>query len=81
MNGWREVAVGAVALVLLGLYEIRGWRPPLIGAGVVGVLALTGAIDALQTITSGGAVTVLVITYRFLGVARGVYVLLAGRSS
>ena len=78
MHGWREVAVGAVALVMLGLYQMSGWRPPLIGAGVVGVLGLIGAIDALHSITSGGAVTVLGITYRFISAAWGVYLVLAG---
>jgi hypothetical protein len=78
MHGWREAAVGAIGLAMLGLYQMRGWRPTLLVAWVFAVLGLIGAIDALHDITSGGALTVFGITYRYLGAAWGIYLVVAG---
>jgi hypothetical protein len=78
MHGWREVAVGAIALVMLGLYHFRGWRTPLIVAGILGALGLIGAIEELHNITNGGAVTVFGVTYRYMTADWGLYLVLVG---
>lgn len=62
---------------MLGVYQLRGWRLPLIMAGVLGVLGLIGALDALHKITSGGAVTFFGVTYRYMDAAWGLYLVLA----
>jgi hypothetical protein len=78
MHGWREVGVGAVGLVMLGLHQLRGGRLPLIIAGVAGALGATLAITTLSKITSGGAVTVLGVQYRYVDAAWGLYLVLVG---
>jgi hypothetical protein len=78
MQGWREVAVGVIALVLLGIYQVRGWRVPVLLAAILGLLGVIGAIEALHGITSGGAITVFGITYRYLTAAWGIYLVLVG---
>jgi hypothetical protein len=78
MHGWREVGVGAVGLVMLGAYQLRGGRLPLILAGVAGALGATLAIAALSKIHSGGAVTVLGVQYRYLDAAWALYLVLIG---
>lgn len=78
LHGWREVAVGAIALVMLGIYQLRGWRGPLIVAGIVGALGLIGAIQSLNNITNGGAITVFGVTYRYMSAAWGLYLVLVG---
>jgi hypothetical protein len=78
MHGWREVGVGAVGLVMLGLHQLRGGRVPLIVAGVAGALGATLAITAWSKIISGGAVTVLGVEYRYMDAAWGLYLVLVG---
>jgi hypothetical protein len=78
MHGWREVGVGAVGLVTLGLHQLRGGRVPLLVAGVAGALGATLAITALTKISSGGAVTVLGVEYRYVDPAWGLYLVLVG---
>jgi hypothetical protein len=78
MHGWREVAVGVIALALLGVYQVRGWRVPMLFVAILGLLGVIGAIEDLHGITSGGAVTVFGITYRYLTAAWGIYLVLVG---
>lgn len=78
MGGWREVAVGAIALGLLGIYQARGWRLPVLVVAILAVLGVIGAIEDLNSIASGGALTVFGITYRYLNAAWGIYLVLAG---
>jgi hypothetical protein len=78
MDGWREVAVGAIALGLLGVYQVSGWRLPVLVVAILAVLGVIGAIEDLSSITSGGALTVFGITYRYLTAAWGIYLVLAG---
>jgi hypothetical protein len=78
MHGWREVGVGAFGLAMLGLHLLRGARLPLVMAGVAGALGATLAIAALNKISSGGAVTVLGVQYRYMDAAWGLYLVLAG---
>jgi hypothetical protein len=76
MHGWREVGVGAVGLVMLGLHQLRGGRLPLIVAGVAGALGATQAIATWSKIISGGAMTVLGVQYRYMDAAWGLYLVL-----
>jgi hypothetical protein len=78
MHGWREVAVGVIALVLLGVYQLCGWRTPAVVAAILGLLGVIGAIADLRSITSGGAITVFGITYRYLNASWGIYLVLTG---
>jgi hypothetical protein len=78
MHGWREVGVGAVGLVMLGLHRLRGARLPLIIAGVAGALGAWLAVATLSKIMSGGAVTVLGVEYRYVDAAWGLYLVLVG---
>jgi hypothetical protein len=78
MHGWREVGVGVVGLVALGLYQLRGGRLPLVVAAVAGILGAILAVSALDKIVSGGAVTVFGVEYRYMDVAWGLYLVLAG---
>jgi hypothetical protein len=78
MHGWREVGVGAVGLAMLGLHQVRGGRVALIVAGVAGALGAMLAITTLTKISSGGAVTVLGVEYRYVDAAWGLYLVLVG---
>jgi hypothetical protein len=78
LHGWREVAVGVVALILLWLYQWGGWLLAAVLAAVAAILGLVGAIDAINTVTNNGAVSLFGVTYRYLGVAWGLYLVLAG---
>jgi hypothetical protein len=78
MHGWREVGVGVFCLVMLGLHLLRGARLPLVMAGVAAALGAMLAIAALSKISSGGAVTVLGVQYRYMDAAWGLYLVLAG---
>jgi hypothetical protein len=78
MHGWREVAIGVAGLVMLGLHLVRGARLPLILAAAAGALGAAGAVSALAKISSGGAVTVLGMHYRYMNAAWGLYLVLAG---
>jgi hypothetical protein len=77
MHGWREVGVGAVGLVMLGLHQVRGGRLPLLTAGIGGALGATLAIVTMSKIISGGAVSVLGVQYRYVDAAWGLYLVLA----
>jgi hypothetical protein len=81
MHGWREVGVGVVGLVMLGLYQLRGARIPLIIAAIAGALGAALAITTLSKITSGGAITVLGVEYRYMDAAWGLYLVLVGTIS
>jgi hypothetical protein len=78
MHGWRSVMVGVVGLAMLGLYQLRGARLPLIVAGVAGALGAIQAIATMGRINSGGAVFVLGQEYRYVDPAWGLYLVLAG---
>jgi hypothetical protein len=78
MHGWRDVALGAIALVMLGCFQLRGWRTPLIVAGILGAVGVIGAIQSLNSIADGGAVTVFGVTYRYMSAAWGIYLVLVG---
>ena len=77
MHGWRSVAVGAWALAMLAVYQLRSARLPLILAGAGGALSAIQAVASLAKINSNGAVTVLGQQYRYLSPAWGLYLLLA----
>jgi hypothetical protein len=78
MHGWREVAAGAIAVILLGLYQARPTRLPLIGAAAVGALGAIGAIVTWSRIESGGVFTVFGVDYRYLDAAWGLYLVIGG---
>jgi hypothetical protein len=78
MHGWREVAVGALGLVMLGLHLVRRGRLPLLVAAVAGALGAMGAVASLDKINSDGAVTVFGLQYRYVNPAWGLYLVLAG---
>jgi hypothetical protein len=78
MHGWREVAGGVLAAILLGLYQVRPTRLPLIGAAVIGALGAIGAIATWSKIQSGGVFTVFGVEYRYLDPAWGLYLVLGG---
>jgi hypothetical protein len=78
MHGWREVAAGVLALIMLGLYQARPARPPLIGAAVIGALGAIGAIATWSKIQSGGVFTAFGVEYRYLDPAWGLYLVLGG---
>jgi hypothetical protein len=78
MHGWRAVMVGVVGLAMLGLYQLRGARLPLIVAAVAGALGAMQAIATFGRINSGGAVFVLGQEYRYVDAAWGLYLVLAG---
>jgi hypothetical protein len=78
MHGWRDVAAGVVALVMLGLYQARPARLPLIGAAVIGTLGAIGAVATWSKIDSGGVFTVFGVQYRYLSPAWGLYLVLGG---
>jgi hypothetical protein len=78
MQGWREVAAGALALAMLGVYGARGARLPLLVAAVAGALGAVQAFATTARIDSDGAVTVLGQQYRYLDPAWGVYLVLVG---
>jgi hypothetical protein len=78
MHGWREVAAGAIALILLGVYQVRPSRLPLIGAALLGALGAIGAIATWSKIQSGGVFTVFGVEYRYLDPAWGLYLVIGG---
>jgi hypothetical protein len=78
MHGWREVAAGALAVIMLGLYHMRPARPPLIAAAVIGALGAIGAVVTWSKIQSGGVSTIFGMQYRYLDPAWGLYLVLGG---
>lgn len=76
MHGWREVAVGAVALALLGLHRLRGGALPLALVAVDGVVGASGAAVALSKINAHDTLSVLGFHYTFLDPAWGIYLVL-----
>jgi hypothetical protein len=77
LHGWREVAVGAVALGVLIIRQWGGQLVPGVIAAVMGIVGLVGAIDAIHTVTRDGAITFFGVTYRYLGAAWGLYLVAA----
>ena len=80
MHGWREVAVGVVALALLAVHpRCRRGRPlALILTAIDGTIGAAGAAEALSKINANGALLVFGFHYRFLSPAWGVYLVLGG---
>jgi hypothetical protein len=78
MHGWREVAVGALGLVMLGLHLVRRGRLPLLVAAVAGALGAMGAVASLNKINSDGSLNVLGMHYQYMNPAWGLYLVLAG---
>jgi hypothetical protein len=78
MHGWREVEVGVLGLLMLGLHLVRRGRLPLLVAALAGALGAMGAVATLNKINSGGAITVFGLHYRYLSPAWGLYLVLAG---
>jgi hypothetical protein len=78
MHGWRAVLVALWGLAMLALYHVSGRRVALILAAVAGALGAMQAIAGLDTISSGGAVNVLGVQYRYMNPAWGLYLLLIG---
>ena len=78
MHGWREVAAGVLAVLMLGLYHVRPARLALIGAAAIGALGAIGAIVAWSKIQSGGVFTIFGVQYRYLDPAWGLYLVLGG---
>lgn len=76
MHGWREVFAGALAVILLGVFQVRPTRLPLIGAAVLGALGAIGAAVTLGRIESGGVFTVFGVEYRYLSPAWGLFLVL-----
>jgi hypothetical protein len=73
MHGWRVVACGVLAVIMLGVYHVRPTRLPLIGAAVIGAFAALGGIIAWSRIQSGGVYTIFAVKYRYLDPAWGLY--------
>ena len=80
MHGWREVAIGASALALLGVHRVRGGALELVLAAVSGVIGATGAGVALSKINANDTLSVLGFHYTFLHPAWGIYLVLGGAS-
>jgi hypothetical protein len=78
LHGWREVAVGVVALAMLFIRQLGGRLVPTLIAAAMGVIGLVGGIDAINTVTREGAITIFGVTYRYLGAAWGLYLVVAG---
>jgi hypothetical protein len=78
MHGWREVACGVLAVIMLGRYHVRPARLPLIGAAVIGALGAIGAVVTWSKIQSGGVFTIFAVQYRYLDPAWGLYLVLGG---
>lgn len=78
MHGWRAVLVALLGLAMLTLYHVSGRRVALILAAVAGALGTMQAISSLDAISSGGAVNVLGVQYRYMNPAWGLYLLLIG---
>ena len=78
MHGWREVSVGVLGLVMLGLHLALRARLALLVAAIGGALGAMQALATLDKIDSGGVVTVFGISYRYqyLDPAWGLYLVL-----
>ncbi|MDA0164353.1 hypothetical protein OM076_29050 [Solirubrobacter ginsenosidimutans] len=78
MHGWREVAVGVVALALLAVHRRRGGALELLLAAADGVVGASGAAVALSKINANDTLSVLGFHYTFLDPAWGIYLVLGG---
>jgi hypothetical protein len=76
MHGWRDVACGVLAVIMLGAYHVRPTRVPLIGAAVIGALGAIGAIMVWSKIQSGGVYTFFAVQYRYVNPAWGLYLVI-----
>jgi hypothetical protein len=78
MHGWREVAVGVVALALLAVHRRRGRALELLLVAIDGAIGASGAAVALSKINANDTLTVLGFHYTFLDPAWGIYLVLGG---
>jgi hypothetical protein len=78
MHGWREVAVGALALALLAVHRWRGGVLVPALAAVVGAIGAVGAAVGLSKINANDTLSVLGFHYTFLSPAWGIYLVLGG---
>lgn len=76
MHGWREVAVGAVALALLAVHRRRGRTLELLLVAADGAIGASGAVVALSKINANDTLSVLGFHYTFLDPAWGIYLVL-----
>jgi hypothetical protein len=76
MHGWREVAVGVVALALLAVHRRRGRALELMLVAVDGAIGAAGAAVALSKINANDTLSVLGFHYTFLDPAWGIYLVL-----
>jgi hypothetical protein len=76
MHGWREVAVGVVALALLAVHRRRGRALELLLVAVTGAIGASGAAVALSKINANDTLSVLGFHYTFLDPAWGIYLVL-----
>jgi hypothetical protein len=78
MHGWREVAVGVVALALLAVHRRRGRPLALVLAAVDGTIGAAGAITAISKINANDTLSIFGFHYTFLSPAWGLYLVLGG---
>ena len=76
MHGWREVAIGVVALALLAIHRRRGRALELLLVAVDGTIGASGAAVALAKINANDTLSVLGFHYTFLDPAWGIYLVL-----
>lgn len=76
MHGLREVAVGALALLLLAAYRWSGRPVALLLVAIDGAIGAAGAAAALAKIEANDTLTFLGFSYTFLRPAWGLYVVL-----
>jgi hypothetical protein len=76
MHGWREVAIGVVALALLAVHRRRGRSLELLLVAIDGAIGASGAAVALAKINANDTLSVLGFHYTFLDPAWGIYLVL-----
>jgi hypothetical protein len=76
MHGWREVAIGGVALALLAVHRRRGRALELLLVAIDGAIGASGAAVALTKINANDTLSVLGFHYTFLDPAWGIYLVL-----
>jgi hypothetical protein len=77
LHGTDEVWTGVVSLALLVLYRVRGTRAALLVAAAGGALGAVQAVVTLVKISSGGALTLFGVEYRYVNAAWGLYLVRA----
>jgi hypothetical protein len=73
MHGWREVAIGVIALALLAVFRWRGGALVLVLVAVDGWIGAAGATSAIAKINEHATLTILGFRYTFLTPAWGLY--------